>query len=131
MKKNIILATAVLALISSQTAFAAAETAVSLSDDRILVNGKEITEKETEKVYLDYKNESHEDVPEELKDLQNRVVTITDAGTYVFSGTATDVQIAVAAEETDEVRVVLNGVDITGNDSPAIDIQSAASVTIE
>ena len=122
MKKHIILTATVLALVGSQTAFAAAETAVSLSDDRILVNGKEITEKETEKVYLDYKNETHEDVPEELKDLQNRVVTITDAGTYVFSGTATDVQIAVAAEDSDEVRVVLNGVDITCRTAAAIQV---------
>ncbi|MBR2061787.1 MAG: hypothetical protein IJ969_00540, partial [Anaerotignum sp.] len=74
MKKNMILTAAVLALVGSQTAFAAAETTVSLSDDRILVNGKEITEKETDKVYLDYKTETHSDVPKELADLQNRVV---------------------------------------------------------
>ena len=131
MKKHIILTATVLALVGSQTAFAAAETTVSLSDDKILVNGKEITEKETEKVYLDYKNETHEDVPEELKDLQNRVVTITDAGTYVFSGTATDVQIAVAAEETDEVRVVLNGVDITCRTAAAIQVYTAADPRTE
>ena len=88
MKKNIILAAAALALMGTQTAFAAETTNISLSDDQILVDGKEITETETEKVYLDYKIETHSDVPEELTDLQNRVVTITDAGTYVFSGTA-------------------------------------------
>ena len=131
MKKNMILTAAVLALVGSQTAFAAAETTVSLSDDRILVNGKEITEKETDKVYLDYKTETHSDVPKELADLQNRVVTITDAGTYVFSGKATDVQIAVAAEETDEVRVVLNGVDITCRTAAAIQVYTAADPRTE
>lgn len=126
MKKRCIAAAAVLALLGSQTAFAAAETTISLSDDKILVNGKEISAKETEKVYLEYKVETHKDVPEELKDLQNRVVTITDAGTYVFSGTAADLQIAVAAGEDDAVRVVLDGVDITCRTAAAIQVYTAA-----
>ncbi len=41
------------------------------------------------------------------------VVTITEKGTYVISGTLTDGQIAIAATNTDEVRLVLDGVDIT------------------
>lgn len=131
MKKRMIAAAAMLTLLSTQTACAAAETTVSLSDDKILVNGKEITEKETETIYLDYKNETHKDVPEELKDLQNRVVTITDAGTYRFSGTATDLQIAVAAEETDAVRVVLDGVDITCRTAAAIQVYTAADPRTE
>ena len=131
MKKHIIVAAAVLACLGTQTAFAAETTNISLSDDKILVNGKAITEKETEKVYLDYKTKTHDDVPEELKELQNRVVTITDAGTYVFSGTATDVQIAVAAKETDEVRMVLNGVDITCQTAAAIQVYTAADPRTE
>lgn len=131
MKKNMILAATVLALLEAQTAFAAEATTVSLSDDKILVNGKEITENETYAVYLDYKNETHEDVPEELADLENRVITITDAGTYAFSGTATDAQIAVAAEETDNVRVVLNGVDITCQTAAAIQVYTAADPRTE
>ena len=131
MKKNMIMAATVLALVGTQTAFAAETTTVSLSDDKILVNGKEITEKETDKVYLDYKTENHSDVPEELADLENRVITITDAGTYVFSGKATDAQIAVAAEETDKVRVVLNGVDITCQTAAAIQVYTAADPRTE
>ena len=131
MKKHMIVAAAALACLGTQTAFAAETTNISLSDDKILVNGKAITEKETEKVYLDYKTETHDDVPEELKELQNRVVTITDAGTYVFSGTATDIQIAVAAEETDEVRMVLNGVDITCQTAAAIQVYTAAEPRTE
>lgn len=131
MKKNLIMAATVLALLGTQTAFAAEATTVSLSDDKILVNGKEITENETDKVYLNYKTETHSDVPEELADLQNRVITITDAGTYVFSGTATDAQIAVAAEDSDHVRVVLNGVDITCRTAAAIQVYSAADPRTE
>lgn len=131
MKKNLIMAAAVLALAGTQTAFAAETTTVSLSDDKILVNGKEITENETDAVYLDYKTENHSDVPEELADLENRVITITDAGTYVFSGTATDAQIAVAAEDTDNVRVVLNGVDITCRTAAAIQVYTGADPRVE
>ena len=131
MKKRLIAVAAVLALAGSQTAFAAAETTISLSDEKILVNGKEITESEAEKVYLDFKTETHSDVPEELKDLANRVVTITDAGTYVLQGKATDIQIAVAAEENDAVRLVLNGVDITCRTAAAIQVYSAADPRTE
>ncbi len=132
MKKRTLAAWVVLCLTSTQTAFAATtETVVSLSDEVILVNGTEITEEETSAVYLDYRNETHEDVPAELADLENRVITITDAGTYVFSGTVTDAQIAVAAEETDEVRVVLNGVDITCRTAAAIQVYTGADPKTE
>lgn len=40
-------------------------------------------------------------------------LTITQAGTYVVSGTLTDGQILVAATKSDEVHLVLRGVDIT------------------
>ncbi|MGN0134823.1 MAG: carbohydrate-binding domain-containing protein, partial [Anaerotignum sp.] len=132
MKKRALAALTVLCVASTQTAFAATtETTVSLSDDKILVNGKEITEDETNAVYLDYKNETHSDVPEELADLENRVITITDGGTYIFSGTATDAQIAVRAEDSDDVRVVLNGVDITCRTAAAIQVYSAADPRTE
>lgn len=41
------------------------------------------------------------------------VLTITQAGTYVVTGTLTDGQIAVAATNNDKVHLVLQGVDIT------------------
>lgn len=127
MKKGALAALTVLCVALTQTVFTAtAETTVSLSDDKILVNGKEITEDETNAVYLDHKNETHSDVPEELADLGNRVITITDGGTYIFSGTATDAQIAVWAEDSDDVRIVLKGVDISCRTAAAIQIYSAA-----
>ena len=101
------------------------ETAVSLSDSGITVNGEAITTDNTEKLYLQKKTETHGDVPEELKDTENRVITVTDAGTYRFSGTATDTQIAVAADENDEVTLILDGVDITCRTAPAILVYSA------
>ena len=49
MKKRMIAAATVFALVGTQTAFAAETTQISLSDDKILVNGKEITEDEDRK----------------------------------------------------------------------------------
>lgn len=90
-----------------------AETIVIFNGDVITVNGETITEDASAPVYLALEVETHKDVPKELEGLSNRVVTITDAGSYRFSGTASDVQIAVRAGEDDRVRVILDGVDLT------------------
>lgn len=101
------------------------EYVIELSDDTILVNGSTISEDADEAVYLTTRVETHEDVTEDLKDVENKVVTIAEAGTYHFSGTITDAQIAVRAEDTDEVTLILDQVDITCRTAPAILIYSA------
>ena len=90
-----------------------AETVIVFSDETITVNGEAITQDNSAPVYLALETETHKDVPAELTGLANRVVTIADAGSYRFSGTASDVQIAVRAGEDDRVRVVLDGVNLT------------------
>lgn len=97
-----------------------AETVIVLSDDAISVNGQEISGDSEADVYLAYQNETHEDVPEELKTLSNRVITIAEEGVYRFSGKASDVQIAVRAGEDDKVRLILDGIDISCRTAPAI-----------
>ncbi len=97
-----------------------AETLIVLSDETITVNGEAITKDQTAPVYLDGKVETHSDVPEELKTLENRVITITQSGVYRISGTATDAQVLVRATENDRVRLILDGVDITCRTSSAI-----------
>lgn len=47
-------------------------------------------------------------------------LTLTDGGTYLISGTLSDGQIVVDADETDKVQLVLSGVEITSSDSAAI-----------
>lgn len=131
MKKRALAALTALCIAGTQTAFAAAETTITLSDETILVNGSAITEDAAKAVYLAHKNETHKDVPAELADLQNRVVTIADAGTYRISGTATDLQIAVAAEENDEVRVVLDGMEVTCRTAAAIQVYTGADPKTE
>ncbi|AXQ78673.1 carbohydrate-binding domain-containing protein [Streptococcus chenjunshii] len=61
--------------------------------------------------------------------IANSKVTISKAGTYLISGESENVQVQVAATESDNVRLVFNGVTMTG-DQTAIDIQSAQRVFI-
>jgi len=106
------------------------ETIVQLSDDQILVNEEPISEDAAQAVFLVRRVEAHEDVPEDLKDLSNRVITIAEAGTYRFSGTAVDVQIAVKAGEDDEVRIILDNADISCRTAPAIAVLTAKDARI-
>lgn len=57
-------------------------------------------------------------------------VTISKAGTYVLSGTLSKGQIIVSATKDDDVRLVLNGVDITADTNSAIYAQVANKVII-
>jgi len=51
---------------------------------------------------------------------EGKILTISEAGTYVLSGTLTDGQIQVAAGEEDTVRLVLNGASLTSADNAAL-----------
>ena len=57
-------------------------------------------------------------------------VTITKAGVYEFTGSLTDGQIIVDAEDTDKVQIVLNGVTVTNSDAAAIYVLQADKVFI-
>lgn len=107
--------------------FAADEqTTIVLSETGITVDGAAISQDASAAVYTSKRTETHEDVSEELKNVENTVVTITKAGNYHISGTMTDVQIAVRAGENDAVTLILDGVDITCRTAPAIMVYSAA-----
>ena len=93
--------------------------------ETILVNGKPISADATGAVHLVRKTETHSDIPAELQGVENRVVTITSGGVYNISGVGNDVQIAVRADTADDVRLILNGVDITCRTSSAIAVYSA------
>lgn len=57
-------------------------------------------------------------------------VTITEAGTYVLSGTLSDGQIIVDEQAKGTVRLVMNGVQLTDSDSAPIYIKEAGKVVI-
>lgn len=53
---------------------------------------------------------------------------ITAAGTYILSGTATDCTVQIEADKSDKVQLVLDGVQITNRDFPAVYVVSADKV---
>lgn len=113
-----------LCLLTGLAAAEAAETKIVLGEN-ITVDGLMIPEDAAAPVHLVYQEEKHGDVPAELAGLENRVVTITETGVYRISGTAADVQIAVRAGADDDVRLILDGADITCRTSAAIAVYSA------
>ena len=129
MKKLLALLLAACLLPAAQ-ACALGETVVFLSDQAITVDGAPISADPSAPVHLVMQKEAHEDVPQELLDLENRVVTITDAGSYRISGTAADVQIAVRAGGDDEVRLILDNANLTCRTAPAIAVYSAKDARV-
>lgn len=58
------------------------------------------------------------------------VVTISQEGTYIISGSASDAQIVVAADDSAKVQIVLAGVDMTCNCGPCINVETADKVFV-
>ena len=63
--------------------------------------------------------------------VENQVVTITQAGTYVLSGKLTDGRLVVDTDKEAEVTLILNGVDITCSDYACLRVEQAGMVTIQ
>ena len=57
-------------------------------------------------------------------------ITITAAGVYVFSGTASNMTVIVNAGDSDKVQLVLNGLSITNESAPCIYVASADKVFV-
>lgn len=62
--------------------------------------------------------------------IADNIVTITDEGTYVLSGSLTNGQVIVEAEKTDKVRLVLNGVSLNSDTSAALYVKQADKVFV-
>lgn len=61
---------------------------------------------------------------------EGETVTISQAGTYILSGTATNGRIIVAADKKAEVKLIFNGVDITCADNAPLLVSKAKKVYI-
>jgi Carbohydrate-binding domain-containing protein Cthe_2159 len=57
-------------------------------------------------------------------------VTITQAGTYHVSGNFSNGQLVVDADAEDQVKIILDGANITSNSGAAIDVENADKVVI-
>lgn len=62
--------------------------------------------------------------------IDNGVVTISEEGTYVISGSLSNGQIIVDAEKTDKIQLVLNGASINCDTSAAIYVKQADKVFV-
>ena len=60
----------------------------------------------------------------------NQDITISAEGVYVISGTAKECSIIVDADSSEKVQLVLDGVNITNKDTPAIYVKSADKVFV-
>lgn len=57
-------------------------------------------------------------------------IIISDAGTYIFSGTLTDGQIRIEATSNDNVNIVLNGVNLSSSDRSPLYSKQANKTTL-
>ncbi|MBR4111053.1 MAG: carbohydrate-binding domain-containing protein [Clostridia bacterium] len=124
MKKIIILSTMML-LLTFNCVFAA-EVSIELSKDAILINGESITDDVQRDIYLQKIVETHPDVSEENKNIENRIITITKAGTYRIKGTIDDAQLRIDTSDNENVEIILDNANITCKTAPAILINKAA-----
>lgn len=102
-------------------------TKINLSDSEITVNGEKISTNSGERVYLSSKTDNggtSSEAKEANIEIDN-IITITAAGTYEFSGTLKNGQIAVNANSVNgEVKIILNNANITCKNAPAIMVYS-------
>ena len=61
---------------------------------------------------------------------EGETVTISQAGTYILSGTATNGRIIVSADKSAEIKLIFNGVDITCSDNAPLLVSKAKKVYI-
>ena len=125
MKKFFIISILVLQCILSSIPFtyASSNTVISLSDSKITVNGETISTDTSSSVYLSSQMDNggtSTDATSSNIEISN-IININSAGTYEFSGILTDGQISVNTNNiVGEVRIVLNNVNITCKNAPAI-----------
>lgn len=62
--------------------------------------------------------------------IENNTITVSSEGVYVLSGTLSDGQIIIDADDTDKIQLVLNGVNITNSSGAAVYAKNADKVFI-
>ena len=60
----------------------------------------------------------------------NKDITITEAGVYIITGSANNASIIIDADDKAKVQLVLNGVTITNDSTPAIYVKNADKVFV-
>lgn len=103
------------------------KTVIKLSDNEITVNGEEISNDESESIYkTDKMNNGGTSDESKSENIEiSHIININASGVYEFNGNLSDGQISVNANNIKgDVELILNNVDITCKEAPAIFIYS-------
>ena len=117
-KKSLIFIVLIIAIVSVVVIFAINKTEDKQTDIEVSVNYKD------EDIDTNWKDENYEEV------ILSESLNITKTGTYHLTGTLADGSITVNVGDNDLVKLVLDNVNITCSNSPAINIENARKVII-
>ena len=113
----------ILASVFSISLAAESTTKIVLSEEKITVNGEEISTDSSNTVYLSTSTNNggtSEDATSANIEIGS-IINITAAGTYEFTGTLSDGQISINSNDiTGDVVIILNKANITCKNAPAI-----------
>lgn len=114
---------------SAKTTSLLSDTVGVSLEDMFSNRDKEIGYSNTD--YIEIKlSDNNIDCDSNAVSIDNNIITITDEGTYVISGSLSNGQIIVDAEKTDKIQLVLNGVTINCNTSAPLYIKQADKVFV-
>lgn len=114
---------------SSQTASSASQAAKSDIDASIAAEDIDVGYDEESSAGITFADGSAA-IDGEGVTSEGETVTISQAGTYILSGTATNGRIIVSADKTAEIKLIFNGVDITCADNAPLLVSKAKKVYI-
>lgn len=114
---------------SSQTTSSVSQAAKSDIDASIAAEDIDVGYDEESSVGITF-SDGNATISGEGATAEGETVTISQAGTYILSGTATNGRIIVAADKKAEVKLIFNGVDITCADNAPLLVSKAKKVYI-
>lgn len=114
---------------SSQAASSVSQAAKSDIDANIAAEDIDVGYDEESSVGITFSDDSAT-IDGEGAVAEGETVTISQAGTYILSGTAANGRIIVAADKKAEVKLIFNGLDITCSDNAPLLVSKAKKVYI-
>lgn len=114
---------------SSQTTSSVSQAAKSDIDASIAAEDIDVGYDEESSVGITFSDGSAT-ISGEGATAEGQTVTISQAGTYILSGTATNGRIIVSADKSAEIKLIFNGVDITCADNAPLLVSKAKKVYI-
>lgn len=114
---------------SSQAASSVSQAAKSDIDASIAAEDIDVGYDEESSVGITFSDDSAT-IDGEGAVAEGETVTISQAGTYILSGTVANGRIIVAADKNAEVKLIFNGLDITCSDNTPLLVSKAKKVYI-